>query len=540
MKFATFPVDEAAGLVLAHTVRYEGIAIRKGKILSAADADALRAAGVTEVIGARLAPDDVPEDEAAQRLASMLAAPSVRLSEAHTGRCNLEATADGVVLINAPLIMALNAIDESVTVATVADKQAIRKGQDLATVKIIPFAVSAEVMDRAAKAITGPAVALAPFMTRRFALISTLLPSLKRSVVDTTEGLTATRVAECHGLLATPTRCAHEISAVTSQIRAAVDSGAEIVLIAAASATVDRNDVVPAAIVAAGGVIDHFGMPVDPGNLLVLAHIGPVTVLVLPGCARSPKLNGFDWVLQRLAAGIAVGRADIMAMGVGGLLTDTPARPLPRDRAVKRAQAHIPAVAAIVLAAGQSRRMAGDNKLIRPLDGKPLVRRAVEAVLASRARPVIVVTGHDAGSVNAILAGLDVTIVHNPVYSEGLSTSLRAGLDALPPHVDGTLICLADMPAVSARHIDALIAQFDPANGKCIGVPTHAGKRGNPSLWAQSLFSEMRTVAGDVGARHLIGANESLVYEVEFDDTAVLTDLDTPAQWSDYTARASS
>jgi molybdenum cofactor cytidylyltransferase len=130
-----------------------------------------------------------------------------------------------------------------------------------------------------------------------------------------------------------------------------------------------------------------------------------------------------------------------------------------------------------------------------------------------------------------------VTFVHNPNYADGLSTSLRTGLDALPDDLDGTLICLADMPAVGPRHLDALIDGFDPANGRAIGVPTHAGKRGNPSLWAKSLFADMRAVAGDVGARHLIGANESLVYEVEFDDTAVLTDLDTPADWSAYLSR---
>jgi molybdenum cofactor cytidylyltransferase len=183
--------------------------------------------------------------------------------------------------------------------------------------------------------------------------------------------------------------------------------------------------------------------------------------------------------------------------------------------------------------------MGGDNKLIRTLGGAPLVRRSVEAVLASAARPVIVVTGHEAEALRGLLGDLPVQFVHNPRFAEGLSTSLRAGLDAVPHDADGVLICLGDMPAVTAAHIDALIAGFDPAGGKSIGVPTHAAKRGNPTLWARALFDDMRQVAGDVGARHLIGANESLVYEIEFGDTAVLTDLDTPAQWSDYLSRKS-
>jgi len=540
MKFGTFPLGQAEGLILAHGFRREGHAFRKGHVLSAADIAALRAVGVAKVIGAKLAPDDIQEDVAAKRIAMRLAGAGARLTDARTGRCNIEAVADGVACIDLAAVTALNRIDESVTVATVSHLQAVRKDQIVATVKIIPFAVSPQVMAKVEDVTKTPSVGAARYVPRRFALISTLLPALKPSIVTSTETLTLRRVEVCHGTMAVPVRCDHEQAAVMKCIADAIAAGAEIVLIAAASATVDRGDVIPAAIVAAGGTIDHFGMPVDPGNLLVLAHIGAVPVLVLPGCARSPKLNGFDWVLQRLAAGVAVTGNDMMDMGAGGLLVDTPVRPMPRDRAVKHEPGAPSQIAAIVLAAGQSRRMGADNKLTRAVEGIALVRRSVEAVLNSRARPVIVVTGHDASAVRNLLAGLDVTLVHNPAFAEGLSTSLRAGLDSLPANVDGTLICLADMPAVASPHMNALIAGFDPSAGKAIGVPTHAGKRGNPSLWARSLFDDMRAISGDVGARHLIGANESLVYEVEFDDTAVLTDLDTPAQWSDYLSRVTS
>jgi len=539
MKFAAFPVDQAEGVILAHTLSRNGLTLKKGHVLTAQDVSVLRDAGVGEIIGARLDVDDTEENAAAARIAAKLSGAHTQLTAARTGRCNLEAAVDGVVRIDAEIIGAINAYDESVTIATLPDKQAVRKGQDLATVKIIPFAVAAPVMKQVEALVSTAPLSVMPYVPRRVALISTLLPTLKPSVVASTEALTERRVADCHGTLMAPVRCAHESEAVAAKLREALAASPDIVLIAAASATVDRADVVPAGVVAAGGVIDHFGMPVDPGNLLVLAHVGAVPVIILPGCARSPKVNGFDWVLQRLAAGLSVTKADIMAMGVGGLLSDIPARPLPRDRAVKVMEQTKPKVGAIILAAGQSRRMGGENKLTRAVQGQPLVRRTVEQVLRSRARPVIVVTGHEASAIKNLLAGLDVTTVHNPAYAEGLSTSLRAGLDALPKDVDGTLVCLADMPSVAAEHINSLIEGFDPTNGRAIGVPTHAGKRGNPSLWSKSLFEEMRSVSGDVGARHLIGANESLVYEVEFDDTAVLTDLDTPAHWSEYLSRSS-
>jgi molybdenum cofactor cytidylyltransferase len=201
-------------------------------------------------------------------------------------------------------------------------------------------------------------------------LIQTRLPGTKESVLDKTVAVTARRIDACGGRLVGEQRCAHAVDALAARIRAV---SADLVLIAGASAITDRRDVLPAAIEAAGGVVEHFGMPVDPGNLLLLARLGDRPVLGLPGCARSPKLNGFDWVLQRLAAGLPVGRADIMAMGVGGLLMEIPTRPQPRDGTPARPGV----VAAIVLAAGQSRRMGPDNKLLALVDGRPI--RVTEA-----------------------------------------------------------------------------------------------------------------------------------------------------------------
>jgi molybdenum cofactor cytidylyltransferase len=335
-------------------------------------------------------------------------------------------------------------------------------------------------------------------------------------------GVTAQRIWAAGGRLVSEARCDHTVPALAERIRA---SHADLVLIAGASAITDRRDVLPAAVEAAGGTVEHFGMPVDPGNLLLLARQGERPVLGLPGCARSPKLNGFDWVLQRLAAGVPVRRADIMGMGVGGLLMEIATRPQPRDAAPPARPGE---VAAIVLAAGQSRRMGEDNKLLALVDGRPMVTHVVDAMLASRASPVIVVTGHQADRVREALADRPVQWCHNPDFAEGLSTSLRAGLDALPD-VEGVLVALGDMPRIKAAQIDRLIAAFHPTEGRAICVPTVRGKRGNPVLFATRFVPEMRQLSGDVGARHLIGAHAEEVVEIEMDDDAALLDIDTPA-----------
>ena len=172
------------------------------------------------------------------------------------------------------------------------------------------------------------------------------------------------------------------------------------------------------------------------------------------------------------------------------------------------------------------------NKLLIEVDGEPMVRRVAAAALGSKAAPVVVVTGHEAERVRAALDGLDVAFAHNSDFAEGMSSSLHCGVEALDseraPGIDGAVVCLGDMPRTSAALIDRLIADFNPLEGRAIGVPTYRGKRGNPVLWAARFFGEIRTLSGDVGARHLIGDHADAVYEVESPDHSVTIDVDTP------------
>ena len=186
----------------------------------------------------------------------------------------------------------------------------------------------------------------------------------------------------------------------------------------------------------------------------------------------------------------------------------------------------IPPIAAVVLAAGVSKRMGAANKLLTPADGKPLVTWAVDAALASRADPVVVVTGHQEQAVRNVLRDRPLTFVHNADFAGGLSTSLRAGIGALAGHVAGALVCLADMPRVTAAHMDRLIDAFDAA---AIAVPVFDGRRGNPVLLPRRFFAEVMDIEGDVGARGLIARHADNLRPVAMDDGGVLFDMDTAA-----------
>lgn len=535
MNFGEVPVAEAEGAILAHSLKLGTTALKKARILSHADVELIAASGLSRIVVARLEPGDIGEDEAAWRVAAAAAGAEIEAAAPFTGRANLFAKTRGLLVFDPERLDRLNLVDETVTLGTLPPFATVEPKQMVATVKIIPFAAPETAVARCidAAAADGPLLRVAPFVPRSVGLVQTRLPGLKESVLDKTRQVTEGRLAALGCRLVFEERSAHETNDLASTIRDALGHGIDILLIHGASAILDRRDVIPAAIVAAGGRIDHFGMPVDPGNLLLLGHVAERVVLGLPGCARSPKVNGFDWVLERLVAGLPVGSAEIMRMGSGGLLAEIPSRPLPRAEATPAEQRPAakpagPRIGALLLAAGQSRRMGGPNKLLAEVDGTPMVAYVARRVLASRARPIIAVLGNQADAVDAALGKLPVERVRNPEFAGGLSTSLKRGIAALPPDLDGALICLGDMPLISGRHIDRLIAAFNPLEGRAIIVPTRRGKRGNPVLWSKRFFPEMAELAGDVGAKHLIGEHAELVAEVEMDDDAILVDIDTP------------
>jgi molybdenum cofactor cytidylyltransferase len=322
-------VGQALGAILAHAVRYDGFVLKKGQTVTAEHQASLRAAGVAEIIAARLDPGDVSEDEAARRLAERLAGVNLRVERAFTGRVNLFAQRAGIVIVDEAAIRAVNSVEESITAATLAPFRAVAAGDMVATIKIIPFAVPGEALDKALDVIGAGAVRVAAFQPLRIGVVSTLLPGLKPSVVAKTIRVLEQRLEPTGARIVREERIAHRTEVLAETLKAMAPD-CDVLLIFGASAITDRRDVIPAAIEVFGGTVDHFGMPVDPGNLLLLGSHDGQPIIGAPGCARSPKENGFDWVLHRVLAGVPIASADIKAMGVGGLLMEIASRPQPR------------------------------------------------------------------------------------------------------------------------------------------------------------------------------------------------------------------
>lgn len=539
MKFGPVPVEEAEGAILAHSIGLPDGKLKKGIRLGPEAVERLAAAGHAEVTVARLGADDLHEDAAAARFAAALVpdpvAQGVSVSAPFTGRVNVYAEAPGVVAVDPDLLTALNSLDEGLTVATLPNLASVAARQMVATIKIIPYGLALRSLVAAETLLAGQAgLALHPRRLKTAALVLTRTPGMAEKLVQKGGNAVRQRLTVLGIDLVSEVVVAHRTGPAAEAL-AGLD--ADILLLLTGSATSDRADVGPSAVAQAGGEIRRYGIPVDPGNLLFLGTLSGRPVVGLPGCARSPKLNGADWVLQRLVSGLTIGPADFATMGVGGLLKEIPSRPVPRGAPPLGDAAHPRRafVSALVLAAGSARRMQGRDKLLETVDGAPLIARLAGTLAKSGADETVVVLREDDAAREAALQGAEVRRVTNPRAAEGMGTSIAAGLAALDPRAEAAVILLADMPEIAAEDVDRLIAAFDPEEGREIVRATSAeGEPGHPVLFGRRFFEVLAGLGGDRGAKEVVREHREFLVDVPLPGRRALVDLDTQADWETW------
>jgi molybdenum cofactor cytidylyltransferase len=331
MKFGQVSVEEAVGALAAHSVRAGETVVKKGTAITSEIVLRLKQLGIETMTAARFEHGDIAENEAAYRLARALAGDKIVVEAPFTGRSNLYAETSGVLLIDVESINGLNAVDEAMTAATLPAYKPVVAGEMVGTVKIIPYAIPQDLLQKGIARAGRGALRIAPYTRRSVSVVSTILPGLKPSVIDKTLAVLRKRLEPTHAQVLQERRVPHEATALARELADQAGGNAQFIIIFGASAITDRRDVIPAAIEMAGGRVEHFGMPVDPGNLLLVGSIAGKPVIGAPGCARSPKENGLDWILPRLLADVPVTREDIMSLGVGGLLMEIVSRPQPRQ-----------------------------------------------------------------------------------------------------------------------------------------------------------------------------------------------------------------
>jgi len=522
MVFAELNLDNAIGCYLAHSQKTLHGRIPKGSKLDEKLIQQLLSSGITHATVAKLDSDDIHEDVAATKLASAVCAIGVRATSARAGRVNLYSTVNGVCHFNPDVIIRANSIDESITIATVAANQWLLKGKMLATIKIIPYAVKADKLAEVVSILSETPIKVIAPSPHKSALIQTQLPTISNAVLDKTRAITEQRLVQRLASLEYEDRCLHDIHALSDLIKQATSNSLHWLFIVGASAVSDREDVIPKAIVKAGGTIERYGLPIDPGNLLLLARLGSMVIIGLPGCARSAKQNGFDLVLDRLACSLPITSAWITSLSVGGLLTEIADRPKPRVSIAQN-----PTVNGLLLAAGMSRRTGASNKLLHPYKTLPLAHYAADALIKSKVDRIVAITGHEHEKLLALLKETRIECHYNSSYASGMASSLSAGVSCLI-NSDAIIVCLADMPHVSSQVINHLIDAFYTNTQHSLFIPTFEGRPGNPVLITKVFFDTLLSREGDSGARYLAKQYPDKVCYVDVSSPGIHQDYDTP------------
>jgi molybdenum cofactor cytidylyltransferase len=482
--------------------------------------------GLTSAQVFLLEQNDIDEDTAARIAAEKITGTGLKVKPAGKGRANIMTTCDGLFIPGSG-IDTINRADDAFSAASLASHAPVRAGQLVATIKLIPYGLPSATLDN----IPPPAtpVSVSPFQAFKALLIVTGETPTKKTITSLTS-----RIERMGGTLQAWGTVKHDKKSVIDSLAKAKLESIDLILMLGASAISDKRDIFPSALIECGGQLIKLGMPADPGNLLMLGKLGKQTVIGLPGCARSPALNGFDWVLERFAAKEPIDAPTLTQMGTGGLLKEPVGRIAPRKGTADQAKSRKANVAAIVLAAGKSSRAKNIHKLLSTLAGKTVIATTIDSLISAEGLNVLVVTGHKSTEIIACLENKSVAFVHNAEFDQGMGTSIAAGVGALEGSIDYALICLGDMPFVQQTTIQKIMDTAAETSGAAIFVPTFHGKRGHPVLWHQRFFDDLKRLHGDTGGKQILQNNFEKIVEVPVDDAGILIDLDTPEMLAQF------
>ena len=536
MKIEHLDPKESKGSILAQSYNLSERKLSKGTLVSKAIVELLNKENIKTILCAVPHENDMDEDAAAEAISNAIDRNRLFAEEASTGRVNFRTPALGVVRYNRELIKKINLVDESIAFSIVEHNQLLAKNDLIATLKIIPFFVSKIYVERVVALLSKHEIfKIHRLEEKKVGFIQTYYAWQKRSIFKATSNVTRSRLDALGCLLEKETLIPHDHESLCSEIKSSLDSGAQVLLISGASAITDRSDYIPKAILSVGGEIIQYGLAVDPGNLLLIGQIGNTTIIGMPGCARSPKLNGFDWVLQLLMANIPITKEELADMGAGGLLMEIASRPLPRalSKSVNKREKRIMGV---ILAAGNSTRMGKDNKLLRNVGEASLIRNTAVEMLNSDVDSCSIVLGYQSDKVAEVIKDLNIDLILNPFWQEGQASSLKAALNTLDDTYSDLLIMLGDLPGVKSRHINRVIEEHLLTNNRRskITIPSFNGKKGNPVIWGRSFFPDLSNLEGDVGGRALFNHHPAAINLLDMDDPAVVTDTDTPEDFENF------
>ena len=530
MKIFEKNIQEAFGYLLMHSVFLKDGRIRKGKIIDKDDIAMMESSAIAKVHVGELEDDDISENYASGLIAKAIATNQFAISPTLSGKTNITSTADGLIEIDEGNVTKLNNLSPNIAVSTLNNHDVVYRGDHTVSVKIISFAISSYDLNKIINFLKrNSIVKLKKFKSMRFGVIYTIAKNEKRSLIEKTKKSIMSRISDYNSTIMDERVLPHDYASIKNNVVELLESNINCILLFLSTSITDVNDIVPTVINDLGGEIKSFGMPVDPGNLTLSGKINDIDIIVAAGSARSDSLNGFDWHLNCAHANIEVNQKMVNSLGVGGLLKDIDFA-VKRKRVSKTIDTKKSNIAAVVLCAGESKRMGNKNKLLLEVAGKSLIKNYIDNISKSNVSEIVIVTGHQSIEIEKELDGYEVKFIHNDRYREGMSTSLNTGINSLSKNINAAIICLPDMPMIGIYEINKLIEYYNPKIGNEICIATYNDQRGNPVLWDKKYFKKLMQITGDKGGRYLLPKFLEQSVEVKLGE-AVAFDVDNESSY---------
>lgn len=519
MNIKTITTSDAQGCYLGRTIRHDGLVLRRGRKLDEDDICRLQNKNICHIDILKITENDVLEDEAANILAADLVAEGTYLTDSLRGRVNVHAAHAGLFSVDPTIVTKIHKLD-AITLATGRNMTTVNAGILLASLKIVPFMISKDMLE-AVKRDIEPALRVFPWALKKISMVATTFSDEKSQRIQSKFlETTSTRLRQRGVQDILKHQILHEPSMV-QEILARLPSDSPVLFLGA-EASMENDDLLPS--------LPHVtwtraGIPTDPGNLMWVGKdhsvVGtPRDIIIVPGCARSLEHNGFDDVLDLLCSGHSLTRDRLDALAVGGLYKTTN---IFSERGLQQQEYSL---RSIILAAGKGERFQNGPKPLAPWGQQTFVQQVHD--LARPYQPLLVTRPDLVNSITSLLP--NTQILSNQDWKNGISSSLKSGLAEIEDDQD-IIVFLCDMPAIRPETIAMLVQCYQQSDGSRAFAPRYRGTRGHPVIIPRSMFSIIKETNGDIGLGPLLKEGINLC-TVHVDDPGVVWDIDTNDDWT--------
>lgn len=532
MKAGEFPLYEATEVELTAPVIAGGHRYDVGTIIQSDDIAVFRHAGIRSVQGVFYEVNDVPLKTASDILLRSLCGDFLCYVEPNSnGLCSLYADEDGVFVYEPERLNRLNEHSENILLSVLPPYTTVYKGQYLGTLKLFSSCLNEKVLNDAVTKISGMGALLKifPYKLKKIAVIQT------GAETDITE---LRRRYSVYGFsIAYHNHSEHSCEEIEKHVRLAIENGSQYIFVESDYPPVSRDDIVPKAFTETSAVIDRMNWPLGEGAGVVFAS------------RKEAKLIGFSWndfkkldnLFRFISTDTLPDLTQLHLFVPNSISIEQRLKkmsPFEEEKSVHVGQlSDSDKIGIVILAAGESRRMAGKNKLLEDVGGQPMIQHVVEQALMSGADYVVVVTGHQSRHIEKLMEPYDVKIVKNADYLSGILGSVRLGIGVLPPDAVGALIMPADMPAFEAKYMADMMNDFRARiHDKQLPVVACAdnGFLHNPVLWPRNLFNDIKIIPEDSYMLPILVEHTDYLIVHEIEDPLVLTDINSRGELEEF------